>query len=97
MTNRYWLKREVPAWVKEKLISEEEGKALLARYRKGEPGAYKEAFFVMAVVSVISSAPLMMLSTRRIMEFSSAESLVRSSTFSVASSGTELAAVPPPP
>ena len=49
----------------------------------------------MAVVSVISSAPLMMLSTRRIMEFSSAESLVRSSTFSVASSGTELAAVPP--
>ncbi len=38
MTNRHWLKREVPAWVKEKLISEEEGKALLARYRKGKPG-----------------------------------------------------------
>ena len=50
MTNRHWLKREVPAWVKEKLISEEEGKTLLARYRKGKPGPYKEAFFVMALV-----------------------------------------------
>ena len=53
MTNRHWLKREVPAWVKEKLISEEEGKALLARYRKGEPGAYREAFFVMALVCLL--------------------------------------------
>lgn len=53
MTNRHWLKREVPAWVKEKLISEEEGKALLARYRKGKPGPYKEAFFVMALVCLL--------------------------------------------
>lgn len=53
MTNRHWLKREVPAWVKEKLISEEEGKVLLARYRKGKPGPYKEAFFVMALVCLL--------------------------------------------
>lgn len=53
MTNRHWLKREVPAWVKEKLISEEEGKALLARYRKGKPEPYKEAFFVMALVCLL--------------------------------------------
>ena len=32
MTNRHWLKREVPAWVKEKLISEEEGKAAIREY-----------------------------------------------------------------
>lgn len=53
MTNRHWLKREVPAWVKEKLISEEEGKVLLARYRKGKSGPYKEAFFVMALVCLL--------------------------------------------
>ena len=47
------------------------------------------------VVSVISAVPFITLSTRFIREFSSAESLVRSSTFRVARSGTELAAVPP--
>ena len=53
MTNRHWLKQEVPQWVKEDIITKEAGKALLARYRKEDPIAYKEAFFLLAVVCLV--------------------------------------------
>ncbi len=53
MTNRRWLKREVPLWVKEELITQEAGRALLSRYKNEERGAYKEAFFVMAMVCIL--------------------------------------------
>ncbi len=53
MTNRRWLKREVPQWVKEEVITAEAGKAILSRYKKEEKGAYKEAFFVMAMVCIL--------------------------------------------
>ena len=53
MTNRHWLKREVPAWVKEKLISEEEGKALLARSGRTEPKLRKFTWFRFRIMIAI--------------------------------------------
>lgn len=53
MTNRRWLKREVPLWVKEELITKDAGKEILSRYKNEEKGAYKEAFFVMAMVCIL--------------------------------------------
>lgn len=52
MTNWHWLKREVPLWVKEEIITREAGNVLLSRYKNEEKGAYKEAFFVMAMVCI---------------------------------------------
>ncbi len=53
MTNRRWLKREVPLWVKDEVISKESGREILARYKNQDRGAYKEAFFVMAMVCIL--------------------------------------------
>ena len=53
MTNRHWLKQEVPQWVKEDIITKEAGKTLLSRYKKEDPIAYKEAFFLLAVVCIV--------------------------------------------
>lgn len=53
MTNRSWLKQEIPQWVKEDVISDEAGKKILSRYKKRDGTAYKEAFFILAVVCVI--------------------------------------------
>ncbi|MGN0955218.1 DUF2157 domain-containing protein [Dialister sp.] len=53
MTNRSWLKQEIPQWVKEDVISEDAGKKILSRYKKKDGAAYKEAFFILAVVCII--------------------------------------------
>ena len=49
MTNRHWLKEEVPQWVKEEIITPEAGKKLLSLYKKEDPILYKEAFFMRIV------------------------------------------------
>ena len=59
MTNRRWLKREVPQWVKEEVITPEAGKTILSRYKNEEKGAYKEAFFVMAMVCILGGLGFM--------------------------------------
>lgn len=53
MTNRHWLKEEVPQWVKEEIITPEAGKKLLSLYKKEDPILYKEAFFMLSVVCLI--------------------------------------------
>ena len=73
MTNRSWLKQEIPQWVKEDVISEDAGKKILSRYKKKDGAAYKEAFFILAVVCIIggifSSAPACGMDWTRISAF----------------------------
>lgn len=59
MTNRHWLKQEVPQWVKEEIITPQAGKTLLSRYKKEDPIAYKEAFFLLAVVCLLGGCFLL--------------------------------------
>ncbi len=59
MTNRHWLKQEVPQWVKDELITQENGKKLLARYKNENTPAYKEAFFMLAVVCLVGGCFLL--------------------------------------
>lgn len=53
MSNRRWLKEEVPRWVEDRVISEEAGKKILSRYKGANIAAYKEAFFILAIVCII--------------------------------------------
>lgn len=59
MTNRHWLKQEVPKWVEENLVTQENGKKLLAQYKKENPIAYKEAFFILSVVCILGGCFLL--------------------------------------
>lgn len=53
MSNRSWLKQEVPHWVKEDVISEDAGKKILSRYKRQDSRAYKEALFILAAVCIV--------------------------------------------
>lgn len=53
MSNRSWLKQEIPHWVKEDVISEDAGKKILSRYKRQDSRAYKEALFILAAVCII--------------------------------------------
>lgn len=59
MTNRHWLKQEVPKWVEENLVTQENGKKLLSKYKKENPIAYKEAFFILSVVCILGGCFLL--------------------------------------
>ena len=59
MTNRHWLKQEVPKWVEENLVTQENGKKLLAQYKKENPIADKEAFFILSVVCILGGCFLL--------------------------------------
>ena len=53
MSNRSWLKQEIPRWVKEDVISEDAGKKILSRYKRQDSAAYREALFILAAVCII--------------------------------------------
>lgn len=53
MSNRRWLKEEIPRWVDDGVISEETGKKIISRYKGVNIAAYKEAFFILAIVCII--------------------------------------------
>ena len=41
MSNRRWLKEEIPRWVDDGVISEETGKKIISRYKGANIAAYK--------------------------------------------------------
>ena len=53
MSNRSWLKQEIPHWVKEEVITEDAGKKILSRYKRQDSAAYREALFILAAVCII--------------------------------------------
>lgn len=53
MSNRGWLKQEIPHWVKEEVITEDAGKKILSRYKRQDSAAYREALFILAAVCII--------------------------------------------
>lgn len=53
MSNRSWLKQEIPHWVKEEVISEDTGKKILSRYKRQDRRAWREALFILAAVCMI--------------------------------------------
>ena len=53
MSNRGWLKQEIPHWVKEEVISEDTGKKILSRYKRQDRRAWREALFILAAVCII--------------------------------------------
>lgn len=52
MTNRKWLKQEVPKWVAHHLISDDEAKSILDQYKSNGHHAFGEAFFLLAVIGL---------------------------------------------
>lgn len=51
MAGRKWLRKEIPEWVKDNVISAEEGREILERYHE-EPQSFMEVFIILAGVSL---------------------------------------------
>lgn len=50
MTHFKWLKKEIPRWVKEEIITREAGDSLISLYRNEERHSHGEGLFVLAAV-----------------------------------------------
>jgi hypothetical protein len=50
MSNREWIRQEVPKWVSRHLITDEEAKNILSQYKKGGHSSWGEPFFLLAVI-----------------------------------------------
>lgn len=48
MTHFKWLKKEIPRWVKEEIITREAGDSLISLYRNEERHSHGEGLFVLA-------------------------------------------------
>lgn len=54
MTHFKWLKKEVPRWVKEEIITREAGDSLISLYRNEERHSHGEGLFVLAAVCFLT-------------------------------------------
>lgn len=54
MTHFKWLKKEIPRWVKEEIITREAGDSLISLYKNEERHSHGEGLFVLAVPYVSS-------------------------------------------
>lgn len=54
MTHFKWLKKEVPRWVKEEIITHEAGDSLISLYRDEERHSHGEGLFVLAAVCFLT-------------------------------------------
>ena len=59
MTHFKWLKKEVPRWVKEEIITREAGDSLISLYRNEERHSHGEGLFVLAALGGLT--PFIML------------------------------------
>lgn len=48
MTHFKWLKKEIPRWVKEEIITREAGDSLISLYRNEQRHSHGEGLFVLA-------------------------------------------------
>lgn len=54
MTHFKWLKKEIPRWVKEEIITREAGDSLISLYRNEERHSHGEGLFVLAAVCFLT-------------------------------------------
>lgn len=54
MTHFKWLKKEIPRWVKEEIITREAGDSLISLYRNEELHSHGEGLFVLAAVCFLT-------------------------------------------
>lgn len=54
MTHFKWLKKEIPRWVKEEIITREAGDSLISLYRNEEHHSHGEGLFVLAAVCFLT-------------------------------------------
>lgn len=55
MTHFKWLKKEIPRWVKEEIITREAGDSLISLYRNEQRHSHGEGLFVLAAVCFLRS------------------------------------------